>query len=379
MSHRTAARMKFEINRQSEQPVHLQLREQIIFRVSTGELSIGHLMPSVRELARQLKIHHNTVSLVYAELARERWLVKQPGSRYVVVQRGPEKTDPGDSEDLDDLIDRTIRLAGQRGYSLQQLSRHGSASGCWSESPDHLLIVEPEPGMGVLMREEIRQGTGHAPAACSISMLRQNPSLATGAALLTPAYLVDCLEGIPGKDRQVVPITYSPVEAHLARVRDLDTPSAVGMVSVSAAGLKTLTGLLAPVVGERHTLHEFIMEWPIGKNGPGFKHYTVTGRPAGPGVREWEAKAQSSGQETPPATRAGSPDKGSGEVPFMSAADLGFIDLLLCDSIVYGVVKHPQSVKYQLLSDESLQEIASVAASLVPKAKRTGTVRKTKS
>ena len=60
--------MKFAINPHNEEPIHLQLREQIIFHISTGELPIGHIMPSVNELARQLKIHRNTVSHVYAEL-----------------------------------------------------------------------------------------------------------------------------------------------------------------------------------------------------------------------------------------------------------------------------------------------------------------------
>ena len=138
--------MKIEVNPRSEQPVHLQLREQVIFRISTGELPIGHIMPSVRELARQLKIHHNTVSLVYTELANERWLVKQPGSRYVVVQRRIEKIVPGNIEDLDDLIHRMIRLADQRGYSQQQLAARIHER-LLEQPPDHLLIVEPEPGM----------------------------------------------------------------------------------------------------------------------------------------------------------------------------------------------------------------------------------------
>jgi len=358
--------MKLQVNRQSEQPVHLQLREQIIFRISTGELPIGHIMPSVRELARQLKIHHNSVNLVYTELANERWLVKRPGSRYVVVQRGVEKIDPEDIQDLDDLIGRMVRLADQRGYSLQQLAGR-IRERLLEQPPDHLLIVEPEQGMGELIKQEIRQATGQAPAAYSVSMLRQNPSLAIGAVLLTPTYLEDGLECIPSKDRRIVSLTYAPADPHLARVRDLAEPSAVGMVSVSAAALKTVCGLLAPVVGERHTLHEFLMEWPVAKGGPRFKHYVVKEHVPGPGVRTWAATEQNSGQETSVAAGDGTQSKGSGEVRLMSSADLGFIDLLLCDSIAHGAVRHPRSIKCQLLSDESLQEIASVAESLIPK------------
>jgi hypothetical protein len=48
------------------------------------------------------------------------------------------------------------------------------------EPPDHLLIVKPEPGMGELMSEEIRQKTGHNPPVCTIYTLKQNPGLAVG-------------------------------------------------------------------------------------------------------------------------------------------------------------------------------------------------------
>lgn len=40
--------------------------------------------------------------------------------------------------------------------------------------------------------------------------------------------------------------------------------------------------------------------------------------------------------------------------------DLQAVDLLFCDSITYDAVKHPNRIKYQLLSPESLREIEAV-------------------
>ena len=192
-------------------------------------------------------------------------------------------------------------------------------------------------------------------------MLQRNPSLAIGAVLLVPAYLEDAMGCIPFKNRHSVCLRDAPVDPHLDRVRDLAEPSAVGVVSVSAAGLRTVSGLLDPIVGERHTLHEFLMEWPVGKRSPRFAHYTPKKRPPGrPGVRQWEVDAQNSGQDISTATGDRPQIHGTEEVRLMSSADLGFIDLLFSDSIAYGAVKHRRSVKYQLLSDESLQEIASL-------------------
>src|SRR5215471_4470494 len=109
--------MKIHINKQSEVPVREQLREQIIYLLGTGKLGVGSTLPSVRELARRLKVHHNTVSHVYADLARDGWLAKRRGAR-LVVGRSAGNLRMEDFADLDDLIDRAIRLARSHGYSL---------------------------------------------------------------------------------------------------------------------------------------------------------------------------------------------------------------------------------------------------------------------
>ena len=360
--------MKFAINPHNEEPIHLQLREQIIFHISTGELPIGHIMPSLNELARQLKIHRNTVNFVYTELANEGWLVRQRNSRYVVVRRR-EKPDPVAIENLDDLITRTIRLANERGYSLQQLADRVRQR-LLEQPPDHFLIVEPERGMGELMREEIRRKIGHAPALCSLYMLQQNPSLAVGAVLLTPGNLLDGLECIPLKDRHVVSLTYATAEPHYARIQSLCEPSAVGLVSISPAILRTAGGLLASAVGKRHAVHEFLMEWPIGSSGPRFRSFSMKEYHPPAHLRDFQTKSQKLRHE---ASVTGSDrlnigawdmDERAGRVRLLSAGDLKFIDLLFCDTIAYGVVKHRCSVKSQLLSSESLREVASVAEGL---------------
>ena len=64
-----------------------RLREQIISGITTGELQVGDVLPSVRTLARQLGIAVNTVSSVYRELVVEGWLANWPSSKHVVKRR----------------------------------------------------------------------------------------------------------------------------------------------------------------------------------------------------------------------------------------------------------------------------------------------------
>jgi len=132
--------MDIQLSRESEVPLRRQLAEQIVFLIGVGKLRPGQQLPSVRELARRLKIHHNTVSQAYQALVRRTWLVRQRGSRLVVGSRELRRTSStGDSagdgvgDGLDEVINAAMRRAREEGYSLKQLRERvkpgGAAAG----------------------------------------------------------------------------------------------------------------------------------------------------------------------------------------------------------------------------------------------------------
>src|SRR5215472_12283642 len=268
--------MQIHIEKRSEVPARDQLRQQIIFLIGTGQLSIGMELPSVRQLARQLKVHHNTISHAYSQLTRDGWLVKKRGSRLVVGQTTKSRIE--DFADLDDLIDRAIRLARSHGYSLQQLTTRVRAR-LLTEPSDHLLLVAPEKDLAELIRAEIAEAMGHKPDACSASMLQEHPSVAIGAVLVTPSYFATKLESVVPADRTLVPISYSLADEHLAAIRDLPNASVVGVVSVSALFLETANGLLAAAIGRRHSFREFLLQNATGGRTGQVADYTPNEHP----------------------------------------------------------------------------------------------------
>lgn len=348
--------MQIHIDKQSEVPARDQLRQQIIFLIGTGQLSIGTELPSVRQLARRLKVHHNTISHVYSQLTRDGWLIKKRGSRLVVGQTTKSRIE--DFADLDDLIDRAIRLARSHGYSLQQLTARVRAR-LLAEPSDHLLLVAPERDLAELIRAEIGEAVGHQPDACSTSTLQQNPSLAIGAILITPSYFAARVRPAVSADRTVVPVSYSPADEHIAAIRNLSKPSVIGVVSVSALFLETANGLLAPAIGRRHSFREFLLQKPPGCTGqlrltdyfPNEQSLNLSDT--------WRLPE-----------RFGDTFRLShvlGDAPreLSASADLNGFDLLFCDSLGYAVVKHRRSVKYRLISDESLAEIENIAKAML--------------
>ena len=63
--------LSFNINTAHPTPLYHQLERAIRFAIATGKLAIGDQLPTVRQLAVDLRINANTVAKVYAELERE--------------------------------------------------------------------------------------------------------------------------------------------------------------------------------------------------------------------------------------------------------------------------------------------------------------------
>src|SRR2546423_7571110 len=61
---------EFNIDARDPTPLYAQLARAIRFAIATGRLAVGDQLPTVRQLAVNLRINANTVAKVYAELER---------------------------------------------------------------------------------------------------------------------------------------------------------------------------------------------------------------------------------------------------------------------------------------------------------------------
>ncbi len=146
--------MQISLSKKSDVPLRQQLAEQIVCLITTGQLRAGEQLPSVRALARRVKVHHNTVSEAYQDLVRRNWLTRQRGSRLIVgAHSGSSQQSPSS---LDELINESIQRAKQMGYSLQALTECVRER-LLAQPPDHFLIVEQEPGLREIIRQRFRK------------------------------------------------------------------------------------------------------------------------------------------------------------------------------------------------------------------------------
>jgi len=294
--------MKVSLNKNSEVPVRQQITEQIVFLITTGQLRPGDELPSVRALARQIKVHYNTVSEAYQELVRREWLTRQRGSK-LVVGLSPVCVENLPSN-LDDLINSTIQRARELGYSLQELTTRVRER-LAEQPPDHILFVEEEAGLREIVREELRTTIKLPIETCTPGEFAKNPVLAVGAQVIAPNHALQYLVSVFPQSRPFLPVTYSGVKEHVDVIRQLDSASVIAVVSISQSLLKTSRGLFAPLIGRRHTFKECLMR----------KGHRI---------------------------------------------DLGGVDVVFCDTIAKSLVRHRRSIHYRLLADECINNLASV-------------------
>jgi len=72
--------MYLRVDAKSSTPIYSQIKEQLRLAVATGVLQPGDQLPTVRELATQLRVNPNTVARAYRELQAEGMVKSRQGS-----------------------------------------------------------------------------------------------------------------------------------------------------------------------------------------------------------------------------------------------------------------------------------------------------------
>lgn len=82
--------MKIVIKNKSDMPIYEQIEEQIKAQILEGKVEEDEQLPSIRQLARDLKISVITTTRVYTDLAEEGFIISVTGKGYFVAPRNNE-------------------------------------------------------------------------------------------------------------------------------------------------------------------------------------------------------------------------------------------------------------------------------------------------
>ena len=74
----------------SDLPIYEQIKEQVKTQILSGELSENEMLPSLRQLAKDLKISVLTTTRAYNELEEEGFITSRQGKGFFVMPRGSD-------------------------------------------------------------------------------------------------------------------------------------------------------------------------------------------------------------------------------------------------------------------------------------------------
>jgi GntR family transcriptional regulator len=119
---------RFHIDAKDPTPIYAQLERAIRFAIATERLRIGEQLPTVRQLAIDLKINANTVAKVYAELERGGILETRRGVGTFVRDREDgimtRASKQSRERELRAFADRILTEAHNLGFSSEEVIEH---------------------------------------------------------------------------------------------------------------------------------------------------------------------------------------------------------------------------------------------------------------
>jgi GntR family transcriptional regulator len=102
-------------------PVYRQLIDQVQAGIATGVLTLGHQLPTVRQVAVDLAINPNTVMRAYRELEIRGVLDTQQGTGTFIAAQQPALDGDDRARRLDQMVDEFVARAGSGGFTLEEV------------------------------------------------------------------------------------------------------------------------------------------------------------------------------------------------------------------------------------------------------------------
>ena len=113
--------MEIIISNSSGKPIYEQITSQIKNGTLTGALSEGEALPSMRQLAKDLRISVITTKRAYEDLERDGFLTNVPGKGCFVAVKNPEFLREESLRMVEEALQRAVDAAKSGGVTLAEL------------------------------------------------------------------------------------------------------------------------------------------------------------------------------------------------------------------------------------------------------------------
>jgi GntR family transcriptional regulator len=113
--------MKLIVSNRSGVPIYEQIKDQIKEAIFSGELKEDELLPSLRQLARDLKISVITTTRAYSDLEEEGFIVNAQGKGSFVLPINKELAKENAFSKIESGLCAAIEAAKANGVGIDEL------------------------------------------------------------------------------------------------------------------------------------------------------------------------------------------------------------------------------------------------------------------
>ena len=92
-------------------PIYEQISQQVRDAILTGQVEADEMLPSIRALARDLRVSVITTTRAYSDLVAEGFLANVPGKGYFVLPRDSELVREQVLREVEEHLDRAVERA----------------------------------------------------------------------------------------------------------------------------------------------------------------------------------------------------------------------------------------------------------------------------
>ena len=113
--------MDMILSNSSGKPIYEQITDQIKEQIMTGALAAGDALPSMRLLAKELRISVITTKRAYEELERDGFLENVPGKGCFVAPQNKELLREAQLRRVEEKLSQAVDEARKGGIALSEL------------------------------------------------------------------------------------------------------------------------------------------------------------------------------------------------------------------------------------------------------------------
>ena len=114
--------MDILLSNSSGKPIYQQIADQVKEQVCSGTLTAGEALPSMRLLAKELRISVITTKRAYEELERDGFLENVPGKGCFVAPRDLELVREDCLRRVEDHLSQAVNIAKGGGITLSEMT-----------------------------------------------------------------------------------------------------------------------------------------------------------------------------------------------------------------------------------------------------------------